>query len=77
MSQAVIAQNCEALTAELRVRMRSRIAPAERLRVCGWILARRNRVTWTEATLKDWLGVERAHAWGKFVEIAHRQGITA
>jgi acyl-coenzyme A thioesterase PaaI-like protein len=76
MSQAIIAQGWQAFTAELRVRLHLRIAPAERLRVAGWVLARRKRVIRAEATLEDAEGVERAHAWAKFVEVStgHESG---
>jgi acyl-coenzyme A thioesterase PaaI-like protein len=68
MSQAIIAQGWEAFTAELRVRLRRRISPREPLRVSGWVMTRRKREIWAEATLEDAAGVERAHAWAKFLE---------
>lgn len=67
MSKAVIAQNWEALTVDLRVRFRDRVAPGERLQVRGWVVEKHRRRILTEATLVNESGAERAHAWATFL----------
>jgi acyl-coenzyme A thioesterase PaaI-like protein len=67
MSKAIIAQELEAFTAELRVRFRGRIAPGDELHVRGWVVERNKRHIRTEATLFTDSGDERAHAWGTFL----------
>jgi acyl-coenzyme A thioesterase PaaI-like protein len=67
MSKAVIAQNWEALTVDLRVRFRGRVLPGERLRLHGWVVEKQKRRILTEATLATGVGVERAHAWATFL----------
>lgn len=67
MSKAVIACDWEALTVDLRVRFRGRVAPGENLRVHGWVIQRRRRRILAEGTLTNDNGVERAHAWGTFL----------
>lgn len=69
MSKAVAASGAPALTCELRVRLRRHIAPAEHLRVNGWIVEKRKRRIATEASLTDEDGQERAHAWAAFLEL--------
>lgn len=69
MSHAVAATGVPALTCELRVRLRHRIEPGERLHVSGWVVEKRKRKVVTEATLKDREGRERAHAWATFLEL--------
>jgi acyl-coenzyme A thioesterase PaaI-like protein len=67
MSKAVIACNWEALTVDLRIRFRGRVAPGESLRVHGWVVAKQRRKILTEATLVSSSGAERAHAWAAFL----------
>ena len=67
MSKAVIARNWEALTVDLKVRFRGRVAPGERLRVHGWVVEKRRRRILTEAILTTSTHVERAHAWAVFL----------
>ncbi len=67
MSKAVIARNWEALTVDLRVRFHGRVTPGENLRVHGWVVEKQRRRILTEATLINGTGVERAHAWAKFL----------
>ena len=67
MSKAVIACNWEALTVDLRVRFRGRVAPGENLRVHGWVVEKQHRRILTEATLINGSGAEQAHAWAKFL----------
>lgn len=70
MSQAVIARGWEALTAELTVRFRGRVAPGDDLQVRGWVVDRRKRRIRAEATLVTDAGEERAHAWATFLVTA-------
>ncbi len=72
MSKAVASSGFEALTAELRVRLRHYVVPGERLEIRGWIMERTKRLTRTEATLKAADGVERAHAWATFLPVSNR-----
>ena len=67
MSQAVIARDWHALTAELTVRLRRRVSPGDALQVRGWIKDRRKRRIRTEATLTAESGQELAHAWATFL----------
>ncbi len=67
MSKAIIARNWEALTVDLRVRFRGRVAPGEELRVRGWVVEKQKRRILTEAILVTGTGVERAHAWAAFL----------
>ena len=69
MSKAVAASGCEALTGELRVRLRRRVAPGEVLSIRGWVTGRKKRLIETEATLTDGSGAERAHAWASFLTL--------
>lgn len=69
MSKAVVARGWEALTAELTVRLRARIAPGEHLTVVGLVASKRKREICTEASIVDDDGSERAHAWGKFLVV--------
>ena len=66
MSKAVIARDWEALTAELTVRFRHRIAPGEQLQVHGWVVEKRRGHIKAEALVEGG-GEERAHAWGTFL----------
>ncbi len=67
MSKAVIARDWEALTVDLRVRFRGRVAPREKLRVHGWVVEKKKRRILTEAILVTGTGVECAHAWAAFL----------
>lgn len=67
MSQAIIARGWEALTVELTVRFRGRVAPGDGLQVRGWVVDRRKRRIRAEATLITDKGDERAHAWATFL----------
>ena len=67
MSQAIIAHGWEALTVELTVRFRGRVAPGDRLRVRGWVVDRRRKRIRAEAALTNDTGTERAHAWATFL----------
>ena len=67
MSKAVIAQDWEALTADLRVRFRDRVCPGEHLQVRGWIVEKQKRRIRAEAELSTKNGEERAHAWATFL----------
>ena len=67
MSQAIIARGWEALTVELTVRFRGRVAPGNRLQVRGWVVDRRRRRIRAEATLRTDAGEERAHARATFL----------
>ncbi len=67
MSKAIIAREWEALTVDLRVRFRGRVAPGEGLHVRGWVIGKQRRKILTEATLTTTAGEERAHAWATFL----------
>ena len=67
MSKAVIARGWEALTVDLRVRLRRRVTPGEELRICGWVVEKHKRRILTEAVLVTSFGIERAHAWATFL----------
>ncbi len=67
MSKAILARDWQALTAELRVRFRSRVLPGDSLQVRGWIISRRKRRILAEALLATETGQELAHAWARFL----------
>lgn len=69
MAKAIIAAGLNALTAELRVRLRQHLAPGQPVRVRGCITDRNRRMIHTEATLEDASGVELAHAWAVFLVV--------
>lgn len=73
MSKAVSATGAEALTAELRVRFRHRVATGGNFRIRGWIVKRNKRLIETEAELNAADGTEHAHAWARFLS-PHRTG---
>lgn len=73
MSKAVATMGWQALTCELRVRLRRRVPPYESLQVRGWVAEKRRRKVLTEASLCDQGGVERAHAWGAFLVLCGGQ----
>ncbi|MCC6858598.1 MAG: PaaI family thioesterase [Bryobacterales bacterium] len=68
MSQAAATSGSQALTCELRVRLRRPVAAGEDLEVRGWVVERRKRRILTEAALSGRDG-ERAHAWATFLEL--------
>ncbi len=69
MSKAVAASQTEALTVELRVRLRRNLVPERSCRVRGWVSSRKGRITRTEATLTSRDGREYAHAWATFLSL--------
>lgn len=69
MAKAIIAADLNALTAELRVRLRQHLAPGQPVRVHGWIADCNRRTIHTEATLEDASGAELAHAWAVFLVV--------
>lgn len=80
MSQAIIVRGWEALTVELKVRFRGRVAPGDGLQVRGWVVDRRRRRIRAEATLITDAGEERAHAWATFlvpVRVAENRALSA
>lgn len=77
MSKAVAAARIEALTVELRVRLRHNVAPRGRFQVSGWIESSKRRLTNAEAALTSADGTEYAHAWGRFLALRGAAGRTA
>lgn len=77
MSKAVIAAGYEALTAELRVRFRVRIAPGDRLNVTSWLVEKRRGLITAEAQITGEDGQERARGWGKFLVARSPNSTTA
>ena len=73
MSKAIIARDWEALTVDLRVRFRGRVAPGDALRVRGWVIEKQKRKIVAEATLTTAAGEERAHAWATFLVPPHKR----
>jgi len=69
MAKAVIAAGADALTAELRIRLRQHVAPGQTVHVRGWIASRNRRMIQTEATLEALDGSELAHAWATFLVV--------
>ena len=69
ISKALAAEGCEALTAELRVRFRRRVASGGVYLIRGWIVDRGKRLIRTEATLSAQDGTEHAHAWATFLPL--------
>jgi acyl-coenzyme A thioesterase PaaI-like protein len=69
MSKAVTALAGDALTAEIRVRLRRRIQPGREFAIQGWVVDRRKRRIRTEAAIADADGQEFAHAWGTFLTV--------
>ena len=67
MAKAVAATRVEALTAELRVRLRQHVDTGSAMRVRGWIESRNKRMIKTEAVLSGSDGTEFAHAWAIFL----------
>jgi acyl-coenzyme A thioesterase PaaI-like protein len=69
MSKAVAATDCEALTAELRVRFRRHVTPGRAYLIRGGIVSRSRRKIEAEATLTATDGTEHAHAWATFLTV--------
>lgn len=67
MAKAILAAGLDALTAELRVRLRQHVAPGQPIRVRGWIASQNRRMIQTEAVLEASDGTELAHAWATFL----------
>lgn len=76
MSQAIMARNWEAVTAELNVRYRAYVAPGESLFVSGWVVSRRKKLIKAEASVRTPDGEERAHAWGTFLAVREQSSET-
>jgi acyl-coenzyme A thioesterase PaaI-like protein len=69
MAKAVAANECKALTGELRVRFRHQVQAGEKCQIKGWVVKRTKRLIETEATLTAADGSERAHAWAVFLAL--------
>jgi acyl-coenzyme A thioesterase PaaI-like protein len=69
MSKAVAALPAEALTAELRVRLRRHVASGSPYLIRGWVVGRRKRMISAEASVTAPDGTEHAHAWGTFLTL--------
>ena len=69
MSKAVAASGTEALTAEIRVRLRRHVDTGKVFQIRGWIIKRGKRLIETEATLTTPDGTEHAHAWASFLTL--------
>jgi acyl-coenzyme A thioesterase PaaI-like protein len=67
MSKAVAAAVGDALTAEIKVRLRRPVRPGQELTIRGWIVERHRRRTRTEAVVAGIDGEEFAHAWATFL----------
>lgn len=67
MSKAILARQWQALTVDLRVRFRGRVAPGEKLQIRGWVIERQKRRILAEASVQTATGEERAHAWATFL----------
>ena len=67
MAKAVSVTGVEALTAELRVRLRRHVATGSRVRVRGWVESRNKRMIKAEAALTAPDQTEFAHAWATFL----------
>jgi acyl-coenzyme A thioesterase PaaI-like protein len=67
MSQAIIAHNLQAFTADLRVRFKDKLILGEIVRVQGWMVQQRKRRIMAEASICTTSGREQAHAWGVFL----------
>jgi acyl-coenzyme A thioesterase PaaI-like protein len=70
MSKAVASSGWPALTCELRVRFRHRVASGECLQLRGWVTEKRKKRILAEACLDDQNGNERAHAWAVFLVVS-------
>ena len=72
MSKAVAGAGIEALTAELRVRLRSPVHPEQSYVVRGWVVSRGKRLIATEAAITSADGREQAHAGASFLALRRR-----
>ena len=80
MSKAVASLPCQALTCELRIRLRSHVATGAELIVRGWVTEKRKRRILAEAVLVADSGQEYARGWGTFLatsEVTARSGFPA
>ena len=66
MSKAVAGNGFEALTAELRVRLRRPVASGSTFTIRGWVVRRRKQIIEAEAAITGPDGAEHAHAWARF-----------
>jgi acyl-coenzyme A thioesterase PaaI-like protein len=69
MSKAVAESGTEALTAEIRVRLRRHVNTGRVFQIRGWVIKRSKRLIETEATLTAPDGTEHAHAWASFLTL--------
>lgn len=69
MSKAVTALAGDALTAEIRVRLRRRIQSGREFAIRGWVVDRCKRRIRTEAAIAGADGHEFAHAWATFLTV--------
>ena len=76
MSQAIMARDWEAVTAELNVRYRAYVSPGESLFVSGWLVSRHKKLIKAEASVRTSAGDERAHAWGTFLVVREQESET-
>ena len=67
MAKVVAATGADAMTAELRVRVRHEVSTGIPVVVRGWIESRERRIFRTEASLTGADGSELAHAWASFL----------
>ncbi|MBE0659392.1 MAG: PaaI family thioesterase [Bryobacteraceae bacterium] len=74
MSKAVAAAGIEALTAELKVRLRRPVHPERSYVVRGWVVSLGKRLIATEASITSADGEETAHAWASFLTVAQLAG---
>src|ERR1035441_5971489 len=76
MSKAVAAMSYEALTGELKVRVRQHVAAGEKLRNPGWGVGKDKGLFKAEATLTAADGSDRAHAWARFLALPGPEAAT-
>ncbi len=69
MSKAIAATGTQALTCELRVRLRKSVASGESYNLRAWIVERKRRRIATEAVITGAGGQEHARAWGTFLAL--------
>jgi acyl-coenzyme A thioesterase PaaI-like protein len=69
MSKAVAARGWQALTCDLRVRLRVHVEVGSRMMVRAWVVEKNRRRVLTEASLTDDTGAECAHGWATFLEL--------
>ena len=67
MAKIVAAKRGSALTVELRVRFRRRVATGDKVVISGWLTSCDKRVINAEAKITASDGSELAHGWGIFL----------